>query len=58
MKITIDVKFGSDFQEEVNTDIIMWILKAIQHQMKKSHKKNSFTYVIDNGDNTIQEHTG
>lgn len=54
MKITIQVESGSDFQEEVNTSMIKAILNTLEMQINNAHKKNSFTYTVEDGNNTIQ----
>ena len=46
MKVEIDVKFATDFQEEVYSEAIRQTLMGIKMAMNSSHKKNEFNYNI------------
>lgn len=46
MKVEIDVKFATTFQEEVYSEAIRQTLMGMKYAMHGSHKKNKFNFNI------------
>lgn len=48
--ITIDAKWGSEFQQEFMEDMLKVLLKTWKDYSESKHKQNKITYIIDTND--------
>lgn len=47
LNLTIEVKFGSEFQKEFGMDSLIYALKAWQAYLNNSHKKNKVEFYLN-----------
>jgi len=47
MKVTLEIKFGSDFQKTTGRNIVAVVLEALTTHLKRVKKKNKVDIIIE-----------